>query len=91
MDERDKGELILFFVSLFVGALIGILFYSEVGVHLGKQTGNEVCQQLAKYDNNYTQSEIESIKASSGNGELICTVPSYDSTQLIKFKSNSDY
>ena len=83
--------LCLCFTSIFFGFVIcGFIFIGNDTISLNQETGDTICQQIANYEGNYSTETIKTITAESKKGELICNFPSYDHTQLIKFKSNVD-
>jgi hypothetical protein len=91
MDGDDFG---IFLFCFLLGVFIVIVILSLANpqlledntIYLSQETGDKICQDLA-INSNYSNYNIT---AESKKGELICNVPSYDNTQLIKFKDNTD-
>lgn len=67
---------------MFCMTLIGS---AMVDVPLNQETGDDICRQLTG-----NSTAVASVEANMYDGKLICTVPSYDSTQNIIVRSNKE-
>ncbi len=84
MSGRDFDS---FMDGVFIGLAImfAVFFIIDLStsqpINLSQETGDDVCFQLTGN---------ESVVADSLNGKLYCETPSFDSTQNIIIKENSD-
>lgn len=77
-----------------LGFIIGILFMSIFtfafgffsGIHLSKQTANDVCKIITNNENAIAKEDTQH----PWKRQLICEIPSYDSTQNIVIKYNNE-
>ncbi len=88
MDNENKITLIVFKILVcaafvLVGCVIG---EGVVDVALNQETADDICIQIT---NDSTAVASDDNRGING-GRLICTIPSYDSTQNIIVKSNDE-
>ncbi len=94
MKEKKKKEMSccekVFIVVILVIFVSTIFFYitltgrDAVDIRLNQETADDVCRQLTGNPTAIASDEIVEIY----DGKLICTVPSFDSTQNIIVKGN---
>ena len=86
MKLREKivvGILSLLVASVFIFCMT-LVGRDAVDIALDQETGDDICRQLTGKSTAVASDEAKKIY----DGKLICTVPSYDSTQNIIVKSN---
>ena len=78
----DGEIIIVIFAVAMLGMGVGsIINHHTTDIGLAQETGDDVCRQLIGN---------ETAEASSESGKLICTIPSFDSTQNIIVKTNNE-
>ena len=84
-----------FIMGLIVGLGIMAIIWATVfnaGFHISQETGDDICRNLT----NSTDAIARDYKSYSNldkpikNGGIVCELPSYDSTQNIVVKLNSE-
>ncbi len=90
-NKMELGEKI--FLGILVGVVIATIMFTftlfgrdAVDIALDQETGDDICRQLTGNSTAVASVEFKKIY----DGKLICTIPSYDSTQNIIVKSNDE-
>ncbi len=78
-------DMIMFIVGIFMGMFV--LGFIWLGIHMtsfniSQETGDDICKQLTGNETTIAEDD--------GYGNLICELPSYDETQHIIIRSNSE-
>ena len=77
-----------FLMGIFVGFIIAIcIAIIPIDIMISQETADDICKQLTGNDSTIAEDESNS---KLYGGKLICLTPSYDETQNIIIKSNSE-
>lgn len=80
---EEECSLQMFFLGIVIGCVLGvmiILICLNNDLIINQEVGNDICYQLT---GNKSIASVE-------DGKLVCEIPSFDSTQNIIVRSNSD-
>lgn len=88
--EKDINDTIMNVTLIILIGIALILVGGAIGegivdVAINQETADDICQQIT----NETSAVASDDNTGINGGRLICTVPSYDSTQNIIIKSNN--
>lgn len=88
--EEETALLTIAFIFIGVlGFVMGLaVLDSFIDVKLSQETADEICKQLT--NNSVAVGSDSTGNDNSRSGKLICSMPSFDSTQYIIVKNNDE-